>query len=186
MVVIATDKPVFLHTLMNSRLPLFLISLFIITLSSCGNYNSIFGPNVELIKFPTQTDDLNNLQTFDNDKFVKLLKQNVDELEGKNGQWKFMYRGIPMLLFADDQSNTLMILSAIQSVTELGKKDIVKLLEANFRGINDVRYAIYKGKVYGTFTHKLNTLTDIQLRNGLTRVANLVINYGTTYSSQNI
>jgi len=56
------------------------------------------------------------------------------------------------------------------------------LLQANFGQTLDARYAIKEGMLYAVFLHPLSTLEPRQIESALAQVANLVRNYGTSFS----
>ena len=47
----------------------------------------------------------------------------------------------------------------------------------------DARYAVAQGMLWGTYIHPLSTLTDEEFLVGLGQTANVVLSYGTSYSS---
>ncbi len=125
----------------------------------------------------------------DNNRLGKILSSTVDdleELEGREGFWRFKYKGIPMILLTDESHNRLRIISAIMDAKELSDDELRTLMEANFDRTMDARYAIFKGKLYSAFIHPLGNLSPEDFRSALAQVANLVINYGTNYSSSNL
>lgn len=121
-----------------------------------------------------------------NNRIANILSTSVEELVGREGFWRFKFQDIPMMIITDEKSNRLRIISAIVDISELDNDTIITLLEANFDRTVDARYAVYKGKLYSAFISPLSNLSSSEFKSALGQVANLVINYGTTYSSSNL
>ncbi|MFQ5788305.1 MAG: hypothetical protein ACE5H1_10035 [Thermodesulfobacteriota bacterium] len=128
----------------------------------------------------------NSPDGMNNNRINDILSTTVEELDGKEGFWKFKYQDVPMIVITDEKSNRFRIISAITDVNDLNSESILTLMEANFDRTMDARYAVYKGKLYSAFISPLSNLTTRELRSALDQVANLVINYGTTYSSSDL
>ena len=60
---------------------------------------------------------------------------------------------------------------------------MLRIMQANFDSALDARYAIAQGKLWGTFIHPLSELSDLEFLIALGETANIVLSYGTSYSS---
>ena len=57
------------------------------------------------------------------------------------------------------------------------------MLQANYDSALDARYSIAKGQIVSAFIHPLKELDKNELISGIGQVVNLVLSYGTTYTS---
>ena len=87
------------------------------------------------------------------------------------------------LVVYDVIADRMRIVIPITEADELEPERLARLMQANFDSALDARYAIARGKLWGTFIHPLSTLTDEEFLVGLGQTANVVMSYGTSYSS---
>ena len=59
----------------------------------------------------------------------------------------------------------------------------MRLMQANFDSALDARYAIAQDTLWGVFIHSLSELSDDEFLTALGETVNIVLTYGTTYSS---
>jgi len=116
-------------------------------------------------------------------KMEKLLKKEVEDLEGKNGIWQMNYGGKLVLIVTDESANRMRIFSPVieQEKMEVGVME--KMLTANFHSALDAKYSLYEGFVVSVFTHPLGELTSEQFLDALQQVVVLNLTYGTTFHS---
>ena len=111
------------------------------------------------------------------------------EFEGQNGQWEFYYAGVYLLILTDERHNRMRIIAPILNKTDLEllqKEDLFKILEVNFALALDAKYTIWRKELWSCFVHPLDSLSQDHFNSGVSQVANLVNNYGSTYSSSNL
>ncbi len=109
---------------------------------------------------------------------------NVDENAELNGStWFFEVAGLETIVVYDVSANRMRIVIRIGSIDELAKEELIRMMQANFDSALDARYAIARGMLWGTFIHPLSTLTDEEFLVGLGQTANVVMSYGSSYSS---
>lgn len=75
------------------------------------------------------------------------------------------------------------IMIPIGPAEDIPREELLRLMQANFDSALDARYAIANGQLWGTFIHPLSELSDEQFLVGLGQTANVVLSYGTSYSS---
>jgi hypothetical protein len=109
---------------------------------------------------------------------------NVDENAELNGtSWFFEVAGLETIVVYDVAADRMRIVIRIGAIDELDKEELIRMMQANFDSALDARYAIAQGMLWGTFIHPLSTLTDEEFLAGLGQTANVVMSYGSTYSS---
>lgn len=119
----------------------------------------------------------------DNDRIEKLLKKEVQELEGDSGAWQMSYGGQLVMVITDESANRMRIFSPVIEASKLkiGQKD--KMLAANFHTALDAKYSLFEGFVVSVFTHPLFELTEEQFLDALRQVVVLNLTFGETYQS---
>ena len=125
-------------------------------------------------------------QKMDNDKLDKILKNVSDTLEGGNGQWKFLYKELPMLCLTDQANNRMRIISPVIELKDMSEEDILTCMKANFHTALDVRYAISEDILWVAYIHPLKELSDDQLKDAISQVFYAAATYGSTYSSTDL
>ncbi len=118
-----------------------------------------------------------------NVKMWKILKEQVNDLEGQMGNWQFMVRERPVMIITDPGANRMRIVSPIIEQAKLTPEHYKVLLEANFDRALDAKYALYNQIVWSVFTHPLEELTTAQFTDAMEQVVRLSENFGTTFAS---
>ena len=113
----------------------------------------------------------------------RILQDNIDNIEGQSGQWRFKLNEISLIVLADVRANRMRIVAPIINTEELNSEQIQKVLLANFHTALDARYAIADGFLTATFLHPLDSLQERDLLSALNQTASLATTFGTTYSS---
>jgi len=112
-----------------------------------------------------------------------VLRGEASEIEGSNGQWQLTLEGRPIVVLADANNNRMRIVAPIAAASELSAQQVQSMLLANFHTALDARYAVSDGTVVSLFVHPLSSLTEGDLRSGLSQVVTAAETFGTTYSS---
>lgn len=95
----------------------------------------------------------------------------------------FEIRGIDMLCVYDENADRMRVISPIKSYAEVTAEEKDAIMDANFRGALDGRYASSNGVLYAAYIHPLSSLTREQLLSGIFQVASLRVSFGDEYSS---
>ena len=109
---------------------------------------------------------------------------NVDDEAVRDGPtWFFHVEELETAVVYDIAADRMRILIPIGDIDDLDPEELVRLMQANFDSALDARYAIARGKLWGVFIHPLSTLTDEEFLVGLGQTVNVVMSFGTSYSS---
>lgn len=116
----------------------------------------------------------------------EILKEEVPQVRGRDGFWEMVIEGVTVKVIADQTHNRMRVIAPAARADQLEPAVLRRMLEANFTSALDVRYGIFKGVVWATFLHPLDSLTDRELLSALSQVVTLVNTTGTTYSSSGL
>ena len=98
-------------------------------------------------------------------------------------RWYFNVAGLDTVVIYDVPADRMRIMIPVGEAGELEADELLRLMQANFDSALDARYAIAQGMLWGTYIHPLSTLTDDEFLVGLGQTANVVLSFGTSYSS---
>lgn len=121
-----------------------------------------------------------------NDRLEKILREEVERIEGEAGSWMVYYGERLLLVMTDEASNRMRVFTPITEQRRIGAEETGRMLEANFHSALDAKYGFYEGFVVSVFTHPLAELTKKQLIDALRQVVTLADTFGTSYSSSNL
>lgn len=116
-------------------------------------------------------------------KMESIVKEMSTESEGENGQVKFVFKNVTMLLVSDAVRNRMRIIAPIANYADLDRIQIDAAMISNFHLALDARYAVREGVLYSVFIHPLKELTEEQVKSAMRQVSNLALTFGTQYSS---
>ena len=109
---------------------------------------------------------------------------NVDGNAALNGStWFFHVAELETVVVYDIDADRMRIMIPVGPVGNIEKEELLRLMQANFDSALDARYAIAQDTLWGAFIHPLSTLTDEEFLVGLGQTANVVMSFGTSYSS---
>jgi len=111
------------------------------------------------------------------------LRDQTDAFEVVDGQLRFLHGGVRMICLHDVRTDRLRLVAAVSEESALTVVSARILLQANFGNTLDARYAIRDGVLYAVYLHPLSTVVIRDLESALDQVANLVRNFGTTFSA---
>ncbi len=126
---------------------------------------------------------LSYAQQMNNSNLQDILYKNADTLGGVLGNWKLMYKEIPMLCVTDETNNRMRIISPITQSDNLDKDLLLDSMTANFHSALDVKYAISNGILWSVYIHPLKELTNEQVESAISQVYYAAKTFGTTFSS---
>ncbi len=116
----------------------------------------------------------------------QILKMEVPGAKGGNGFWEMVIEDVQVTVIADQTHNRMRVIAPAARADQVDPPVLHRMMEANFSSALDVRYGIFKGVVWATFLHPLDSLTARELRSALNQVTTLVKTTGTTYSSSGL
>ena len=109
---------------------------------------------------------------------------NVDEEAVRSGStWTFRVASLEVAVVYDVQADRMRIVIPIESAEDIPYEKLVRLMQANYDSALDARYAIAHGQLWAAFIHPLSELSAEEFLVALGETANIVLSYGTTYSS---
>ena len=121
-----------------------------------------------------------------NSTLQTLIESVSQDIEGDPGYWSFTVASHQVVVITDEAADRMRIMTPVAEDTELSAEQARTLLEANFDGALDARYAVSRGYVWSAFIHPLSALTDAEFLDGVRQVVTLAENYGTHYTSTNL
>ena len=149
--------------------------------------NSVLKSQPEAIRIPElDVSHRDPGRSMNNRELSKLLGKLAGRVGGKEGIWNISYHGIPMVVVTSPPHDRMRIVSPIPGSKAEQASEMTTLLKANFDRALDARYALYEGRLWSVYLHPLSSLTEAELKSALNQVANLVITYGSTYSSSQL
>ena len=118
---------------------------------------------------------------------LKLITAKNATLIGEEGNSvRFKFKETQMILVYDERANRMRIITPVAVEKDLNKKILTTLLQANYDTALDAKYAINDGYVWSTYIHPLKELEEPQVLDALHQVRNLLVTYGTYYTSTNL
>lgn len=124
-----------------------------------------------------------NGQPMTAERLAELVIAVDDEAVLDGATWFFHVADLEVVVVYDVSADRMRILIPIGDAGEIEADEILRLMQANFDSALDARYAIANGTLWGAFIHPLSTLTDEEFLVGIGQTANVVMSYGTSYSS---
>ncbi len=122
-------------------------------------------------------------QNMDNTILQEVIQKHADTLGGVTGNWKFIYKEIPMLCVTDEANNRMRIISPITESDTLDKDLLLDSMTANFHSALDVKYAIANGILWSVYIHPLKELSNEQVESAISQVYYAAKTFGTTFTS---
>ncbi len=136
-----------------------------------------------VIIFILSISSISYAQHMNNSTLRDIIHKKADTLGGVPGNWKFLYKQIPMLCVTDETNNRMRIISPITESDNLDSDLLLDCMTANFHSALDVKYAISNGILWSVYIHPLKELTEEQITNAISQVYFAAKTFGTTFSS---
>jgi hypothetical protein len=122
-------------------------------------------------------------QDMTNDDLENIIYVVADSLRGDTGNWHFMISNRILICITDQNTNRMLIMSPIIKQNKIARKDLKKMLQANFHTALDVKYAIFEDVLWSVFMHPLKELSKDEVLSAINQVYSAAETYGTTFSS---
>lgn len=132
---------------------------------------------------PTENPRAFNGQPMTAERMGELILNVDDEAVLDGATWVFHIEELETAVVYDVGADRMRVLIPIGDIDDLDPEELIRLMQANFDSALDARYAIARGKLWGVFIHPLSTLTDEEFLVGLGQTVNVVMSFGTSYSS---
>ena len=133
--------------------------------------------------FMLNADEAISSKKMNNKHLAELIKRLDKNVKGKAGYWTFNIEGKTLHVLTDEKANRMRIISPVGKSAALTKKNLYRLMQANFDSALDARYSIAKDIVWSTYLHPLASLTDKEFIVAVGQVVNLATTFGSSYSS---
>lgn len=121
-----------------------------------------------------------------NEGLERIVRKMGHSVEGRTGYWQFKYEGHLLMMITDETHNRMRIITPVAETKKIKKKDLKKVLKANFHTALDVKYAISDGILWSVFIHPLKELAPQQVVDAIKQVQRAAATYGSTYSSTDL
>ncbi len=122
-------------------------------------------------------------QRMTSERLAELIVRVDDEAVLEGATWFFHIEGLEAAVVYDVTADRMRIIMPIGPADELDEENLLRMMQANFDSALDARYAVAQGTLWGVFIHPLSSLTSEDFLVGLGQTANVVMSYGSTYSS---
>lgn len=97
----------------------------------------------------------------------RILKRAAPDVTGQEGSWELVMGGTKVIVIADQEHNRMRVIAPVADAGQVTPEVLRQMMEANFTGALDVRYAMFQGVVWAAFLHPLDSLTERELRSAL-------------------
>jgi len=112
-----------------------------------------------------------------------LIRRAGEDVQRAGTRWLFTLSGTQVHVVSDPRADRMRIVVPVREVSDLGARELYRMLQADFESALDARYAIAQEMVWSVFIHPLRTLDDSEFLSGLGQTVNLAKTYGKEYSS---
>jgi len=130
-----------------------------------------------------QESDSKEESGMNNERLDFIINTISEEVQGSNGQWRFVVDSILFICLTDEFHNRMRIVSPIEEISNVSEEQMHKCMEANFHTALDSKYATSEGYLWSVFIHPLRELTDHQMLDALSQVYSSVKTFGSSYTS---
>lgn len=112
-----------------------------------------------------------------------IITQIDSRAQGEGNMRRFTVEGYQVLVISDEDADRVRLMAEVADEAGLPDGMARRLLQANFDSALDARYAIAGGTLWSVYIHPLGSLTEPDLLSAIAQVVNLVLTFGTTFSS---
>lgn len=117
------------------------------------------------------------------DRLHEIIVRIDKDAVGDNGVWQLRVEDFPVTVVTDATNDRMRIVVPVARIEGLSERDLLRVMQANFDSALDARYAIGQEILWSTFIHPLAALEDEEFLSALGQTVNLVVTFGSTYSS---
>lgn len=125
----------------------------------------------------------NKAAAMTSDRLGELILAVDADAESSGPVWSLAVEGLEIAVIYDDSADRMRIIIPIGPADDIPQEELVRLMQANFDSALDARYAIAQDQLWGTYIHPLSELSDDEFLTALGETVNVVLTYGTSYSS---
>jgi len=115
---------------------------------------------------------------------LKSIIRKLDDLATFNGNSaNFSMNALNLIMVYDEAANRMRIMAPIAKQEGIPEALFMRMLQANYNTVLDVRYAVADGHIWALFLHPLSTLTEGDFISAAAQTAAAADNFGHSYSS---
>lgn len=103
--------------------------------------------------------------------------------ESQDGYWELYYKDRTLIVITNEASDRIRVMTPVVEKKNIKPEQYLELLQAQYHGTLDVRYALHNDVLWSVYAHPLDDLTREELTNALSQVYYAAYNFGTTYLS---
>lgn len=118
-----------------------------------------------------------------NGRLLGLIKRLDPHPQGRNSIWQFQVAGKKVLAVTDWRADRVQIMTTIPNTGKISRRQLLRLMQANFDSTLDARYAVALDKVWSVYLHPFRSLTEAEFFSGVSQVVSLVETFGDTYTA---
>lgn len=168
-----------------SRLDIILVCIAILVFSNPAHAQSQDGENPDAAPgaAPGAEAEQQDAGPMTLDRLDIIIRRIDGAAERQGNVWQFKVEGVAVNVITDTNADRMRIVTGVIEVDKLQPETLLRLLQANFDTALDARYAIAQDILWGTFIHPLSALRNAEFLSGLGQTVNLVLTFGTTFSS---
>lgn len=108
----------------------------------------------------------------------------IDPKANRSGnQWQFEAEGYPVFVITDPRADRMRAMTPVTELAKVKPAEQLRMLQANFDSVLDVRYSVARGTVWSAFIHPLGDLTELEFVSAIAQVVTAAATFGSTYSS---
>lgn len=125
-----------------------------------------------------------HVSAISDERLHSMLEELGHELEVRpQGGVGFSYHGVSMMLFSSAEADRMRVMAPVAALATLSSEQLLLAMQANIHSALDVRYGISGQTLYAAFLHPLSALSEQEFESALGQLANLVLTFGSEYSS---
>ena len=122
-------------------------------------------------------------QEMNPEQLETILTEATDTLQHSGNSMRMMYKDRLLICIYDVAANRMRIISPIAGREEVGEKELLNAMVANFHSALDVKYALSDEIIWSVFTHPLKELSPHQVKDAVYQVFSAAATFGSSYSS---
>ena len=127
--------------------------------------------------------DAHKLEFMTPERMLEILLAIDENTEISANSAVFMLGDQRLMLVYDETADRMRIMTPIASTSVLTDKLAVRMLQANYDAVLDVRYAIANELIWSAFIHPLTPLSDEEFVSAVAQTATAAKTFGLTFSS---
>jgi len=125
-------------------------------------------------------------QQMNPEKLLAVITQEADTVQTVGNSIRFLFNETMLICVFDQSANRMRIITPVAKLEEIGEKELLNALVANFHSALDVKYALSDEIIWSVYTHPLKELSEPQVVDAIQQVYAAALTFGSSYSSTNM